>query len=312
MLKSVEKTCKGCGVQFVVSCEVGKGVGSGGTNALRRVYHDERCKQEYCLQNSPIALLKSCLLCDAPFLTWPSTNCRYCSDECRHISHRGYRVPREIRACAKCDKEFETMVTSRQKYCDTICFIASQRVERYRLACAICGTIVLRRASDITSLNAFCKKECQNVGQSNGLIKIHIAGRMGRRVDLGVDFFRSALEADYARYLWWTQTDYLYQPETFKVNLDGEERSYTPDFYIPKDDTWIELKATRLKEDDRFSVLMNANILKVEALKAQKKQISVIYMNDFYKMLRKLKLYDVIPNLENRDYAGTRRLICSD
>jgi DNA polymerase III alpha subunit len=49
----------------------------------------------------------------------------------------------------------------------------------------------------------------------------------------------SKWEADFARYLIATRKPYLYEPKTFKFS-DGS--GYTPDFYIPDDDVWIEIK----------------------------------------------------------------------
>jgi DNA polymerase III alpha subunit len=49
----------------------------------------------------------------------------------------------------------------------------------------------------------------------------------------------SKWEADFARYLIATRKPYLYEPKTFTFS-DGS--GYTPDFYIPDDDVWIEIK----------------------------------------------------------------------
>jgi hypothetical protein len=39
--------------------------------------------------------------------------------------------------------------------------------------------------------------------------------------------------------------DWQYQPAMFKFNVNGEEESYTPDFYDAKKDIWIEVVTTR-------------------------------------------------------------------
>jgi len=59
----------------------------------------------------------------------------------------------------------------------------------------------------------------------------------------------------------------------------------------------------------RFSKLLNSNARAREAVVASGQQIDVTYMDEFYGELRRNGLYDTIPNLENRDYAGTEHLI---
>ncbi len=64
----------------------------------------------------------------------------------------------------------------------------------------------------------------------------------GYRADLG-HYVRSNWEADFARILNLHHIPYLYEPHTFPVELpDGQVANYTPDFYVPSEETYYEIK----------------------------------------------------------------------
>lgn len=66
--------------------------------------------------------------------------------------------------------------------------------------------------------------------------------RGGFREDLG-HYVRSSWEADYARILNYLGEPYAYEPKTFLlVRRDGSEMTYTPDFYLPNKDEYVEIK----------------------------------------------------------------------
>ena len=72
--------------------------------------------------------------------------------------------------------------------------------------------------------------------------KIYSRGKSGKRKDLG-KFFRSKLEANYARYLKFCKIEYEYETKVFWFeNIKRGTRSYTIDFYIPSEDKYIETK----------------------------------------------------------------------
>lgn len=65
----------------------------------------------------------------------------------------------------------------------------------------------------------------------------------GKRKDLNGTYFRSAWEANYARYLNYFQVKWEYEPKTFMFEkIKKGTRSYTPDFYLIDEDRWIEIK----------------------------------------------------------------------
>jgi hypothetical protein len=65
----------------------------------------------------------------------------------------------------------------------------------------------------------------------------------GYRADLGPVYFRSRWEANIARYLTFTKRRWVYEPTTFWfLSVKRGVRSYTPDFYLPDEDVYIEVK----------------------------------------------------------------------
>lgn len=65
----------------------------------------------------------------------------------------------------------------------------------------------------------------------------------GKRADLDSIYFRSKWEANYARYLNQLEIEWSYESKTFWFDgLKSGTVNYTPDFYIPAEDTWVEVK----------------------------------------------------------------------
>jgi hypothetical protein len=85
-------------------------------------------------------------------------------------------------------------------------------------------------------------------------------GRGGRRADLGYRYFRSAWEANYARYLNWSKVKWEYEVKTFRFeSIRRGVMSYTPDFWLPDAGEYHEVKgwmtprsATALSRMARF------------------------------------------------------------
>ena len=64
----------------------------------------------------------------------------------------------------------------------------------------------------------------------------------GYREDLG-HYVRSTWEADMARVFRYLGYVYQYEPRTFElVRADGWKLTYTPDFFVPEQNTWYEIK----------------------------------------------------------------------
>jgi hypothetical protein len=82
----------------------------------------------------------------------------------------------------------------------------------------------------------------------------------GRRADLDDRYFRSRWEANYARYLTFAKVRWEYEPKTFWFEaVKRGTRSYTPDFWIPAEGVFHEVKgfmdpesATKLKRMAKY------------------------------------------------------------
>lgn len=65
----------------------------------------------------------------------------------------------------------------------------------------------------------------------------------GKRKDLGNTYFRSSWEANIARYYNYIGVEWQFEPKTFIFeNVKRGSVSYTPDFYLPNEDKWVEVK----------------------------------------------------------------------
>ena len=113
----------------------------------------------------------------------------------------------------------------------------TDKKERIDLKCDYCGTSYQKPIGKATK---YCSKYCQYKAQSSGLHEIPSNGRLGFRYDLPNNyFFKSSLEADYARWCEATKKPYIYEHKTFTVEYDGRDKQYTPDFYHPDEDRYV-------------------------------------------------------------------------
>jgi len=65
----------------------------------------------------------------------------------------------------------------------------------------------------------------------------------GRRKELNNIYFRSRWEANYARYLNFLNVKWRHEPKMFYFpGIRRGNVSYMPDFYLPDEDRWVEVK----------------------------------------------------------------------
>ncbi len=84
--------------------------------------------------------------------------------------------------------------------------------------------------------------------------------RGGRRKDLGNIYFRSSWEANMARYYNYVGIKWQYEPREFIFeSIKRGCLSYRPDFYLPDEDRWVEVKGwmdkkskTKLKRFEKY------------------------------------------------------------
>jgi len=220
---------------------------------------------------------------------------KFCSKSCKDKSSTKYKISK----CIACEEKFQAK--RGKKFCSRECYLKETKKERVDLKCEYCAVEYQKPLGQETK---YCGKECQNKAQSSGLHEIPSNGRLGFRYDLPNNyFFKSSLEADYARWCEATNKPYVYEHKTFTVQYEGREKQYTPDFYHPDEDRYVELKAIR--RDRKF----NSNLLAADILKMQGLNIDVLLMHEFYKLIKQSGHYWSIDNIENKNYHGTRHLI---
>lgn len=301
-IKTLLKHCVNCNKEFQVSW-ISTGSGSG--NATRKKFCSKECKTQ---NQSKGKLIITCEVCEKQTLSWPSQNRKCCSSKCRQALIKKNRT--EIIDCLTCSKAiaYSSSAHRRPKYCSKACFFQaiSNRVEKF---CEVCNKkFTMKKSKQI--VRRFCSVICRRKGQSLGLVKSHVCGRSGFRLDIeNSPYFKSSLEADYARYCHEMKIEYAYERDCFETIIDGKLRIYTPDFYHPATNSYVELKGLRPTESSSFANKINSNSNTREHLKKQGLNVIVIYMDEFYSMLKSSCLFDNIKNLEARNYATTKLLI---
>jgi len=275
-------------------------------------YCSKNCSKEYVkrtgLGRKSIKLC--CLTCQQVYFKPPSLakNSRFCSRVCANrFFARCSKKERLEQKCLHCfcsldDVEKSKRKSLKRKYCSLECFSKSQRSNRENFVCEICSKSFESLSS---KPKRFCSRGCQYKGQSCGLIKIPTNGRSGVRIDLPSTMrFKSSLEADYARYCNFLGIKFEYEKKTFEIiGSNGKTRRYTPDFYLPEQDLYVETKA--LRNDKKFE----SNLSALSAIQALGYNTKTVFMTEFYNELKENGIYDKIENLEHRDYKGTKFLV---
>ena len=95
-------------------------------------------------------------------------------------------------------------------------------------------------------------------------------------------------EAEFAKLLDMYQIAWKYEPKTFPVEWDAEGNitmAFTPDFYLTKFDTYIELTTM----DQKYVTAKNKKVKKVRQLYPGT-NINVVYKKDFYSLIERFNL----------------------
>lgn len=181
-----------------------------------------------------------------------------------------------------------------------------------QLTCNSCGTIFERLACDNKKHGdrgfnrVFCSKECASIGfrgddrrkTSKSLVKYYITSTPhktrryhgGFRYDL-MQYFRSSWEANYARVLNHLNIRWEYEPRAFLLEIDGEDTTYTPDFYLPTEDKWVEIKGRWVSDVSKKKYYEFSSHYKSELI-------------DLPKYICMQKQYQNIVNWEHKKYAS--------
>lgn len=173
-----------------------------------------------------------------------------------------------VRICnyTGCKKPFSTIPSNPQKYCSKSCSVTANNFGRIlsvktkkKISLALIGMKYPNRPKLprrlIICANPECQKSfkidpwlhtkyCSNkcamrvVGGQPTSAKA-ARGKSGVRPDIDSEvYFYSRWEANYARILNLLGTKWIHQPKTFNL----KNQKYTPDFYLPKEKVYIEIK----------------------------------------------------------------------
>jgi len=266
---------------------------------LKRRFCSSDCKKKFVREAN--------LLCENCGIGYYKPAClksqsRFCSRKCQNRSQaRNNTLEKEARICESCSAAFVCAKNSKRRFCGKSCSGMAQRIKRVECVCEICE----KKYSRIeTYKTRFCSRDCQYEAQSKGIIKTPSAGRAGYRTDLSDgNYYKSSLEADFARFCKFINLEYLYEEKTFKISdSDGKTRRYTPDFFLPDLNLYVELKGIR--KDRKYE----KNVTCLEHLKSKKVPITLIEMKVFYYFLKSENLFSKIENLEHRSYKRTKGL----
>ena len=277
-------TCLQCNKSFEVIYEMGD---QGSLNACKRKYCSKSCKRAFNKAN--ITSLKkvelSCQHCNRTFCRpiSQSITAKFCSRQCKQSSTHKF--------CEICKVQISTRIA------DGICFDCRLASRRRTYTCAMCSKTWQGLPSNPKK---FCSRDCQWRAQSAGLVKLPTHGRCGFRIDLNDgNYYKSSLEADFARFCNHKGLSYQYEYKTFELVVNDKKVFYTPDFYLPESNAYVEMKGNR--SDGKY----NSNLHCVDALKKLGIDVHVNLMTEFYDGIRGLG----IQNIEGFDYDGTKSLI---
>ncbi len=100
--------------------------------------------------------------------------------------------------------------------------------------------------------------------------------------------FANSAEMEFARFLEFYRIPFQYEPRTFPLEADAEGKiieAFTPDFYLPEQDLYIEL--TTMKQS--LVTRKNRKVRKLRRLYPEV-NIRIFYQRDFYNLLAKYGL----------------------
>lgn len=297
---STSKNCEVCDAKITLENCRGKTKKWQQRSFRQRRYCSAKCKMTKVMEH--IGIIKTCVVCGADFTTLACKKTSiYCSRACKNEMRRISKPPNDIRACECCGKEMQVRPHTKTRFCSQACFGNSFK---HIDVCAICKNEFLN--THLTKKKKFCSRACANAALSNGATKIYIRGRTGYRTDLGWDlYFKSSLEADFARLMNWLCYSFLYEKTTFQLGT----RYYTPDFYLPELNLYVELKGP---EDEERYHTSNKNLCHHTTLIERGIRIVKFTQRDFIGTLKEAGLWKVIPNLEQRNYPKTLCLITKE
>lgn len=259
-------------------------------------------------------LTVACRVCGEKFRQSRSDHI-YCSGKCASRAWAEVNYGYTVIPCQRCKTDFKRL-HSRQKYCSKACGIEAQSQKKKvvngvgkgwsknrsfvdkspNYKCLCCGGMFYTHVCPSRKHDSgkFCSNKCRTKAIAmNPKMYPQMKNKrskIGKRPDLNNQFFRSAWEANYARYLnllikWKQISSWEFEPDTFEFEgIKRGSRFYTPDFKIFKDDgsfEYHEIKgymdarsATKLKRMKKFYPSVGVILIDKKGYAAIAKSIS--------------------------------------
>lgn len=241
----MQRACQSCGIVFYAfPSEVKRG---------QRRFCSNECKGRAMAEVAPhVRVDVPCQYCGQTFRVYPChvVRSKCCSRACAAAHQRrskGTR-PKDTHICAYCGDP------SSAKYCNRGCYTKDRtkggsKCKSYVPAvCIVCGAGFQAYKFDVAKgMGTYCSQSCFGRNKATAMKENpYSRARGGKRSDLDNTYFRSAWEANYARYLNWLRDhkqikDWAYEPETFEfAAIKRGARFYTPDFRLTNNDNSVE------------------------------------------------------------------------
>ena len=115
--------------------------------------------------------------------------------------------------------------------------------------------------------------------------------------------FKNPSEAEFARVLDMYHIDWKYEPKTFPVEWDAEGNvtmAFSPDFYLPKFDTYLELTTMNQK----YVTAKNRKLKKDRELYPGT-NVRIVYKKDFMSLIERFKMFGNDFSAEANDESKT-------
>jgi hypothetical protein len=248
---SVIKNCQHCGKEFISK------------PSAKRKFCSYKCNIDYKNANSKLIKI-ICGICGKVFYQYPHYHSKYCSYKCSGKSKKVINSDKIIKKnCLICGKEFECYKSHNIEFCSRKCFYKHFTVldrsnwkkssgrkanpDNYSfIQCLQCHKIFKFLKS---WPHKFCSCECNyKFVKEQGLMKGKNHPNFGKiashpqQIEYDNKMFRSSWEANFAKWLDLSGIKWEYESKAFELKINNKDTTYTPDFYLPEFDCYIEIK----------------------------------------------------------------------
>ena len=190
----------------------------------------KRCYSCFLLYNE--SKIKYCKLCGKKLSKTIYTICITCHKGKNNESYKHGRYIHKKRYCKKCNKLIT--IFGKSGLCRS-CSISGKNHRSYIDGRSLRKHFCIDCKKEISNIYAKRCKSCSHKGKKNFMY-----GKCSgwKRIKYKGIWMRSSWEVAYAKYLDKQDIKWLYEPKTFDLG----DTTYTPDFYLPESDTYIEIK----------------------------------------------------------------------